>query len=61
MMKKNAQSILEYVILLIVVIVCLAAMRSYFRNSLSGKLRDAGDSIGQGEVYQPGKTITRYN
>jgi len=59
MIRKKAQSILEYLILLIVVIACLAIMRHYLRNAISGKLREGADSIGQGEVYRPGKTIIK--
>ncbi|MCK9571796.1 MAG: hypothetical protein M0Q96_00740 [Candidatus Omnitrophica bacterium] len=53
MMKKNAQAILEYTILLIIIIASLIIMRYYLRNTLAGKLRDSADSIGQGEVYRP--------
>jgi len=56
MMKKNGQSILEYLVLLIIIIASLAIMRYYLRNTLSGKLRESADSIGQGETYRPGKT-----
>ena len=61
MIRKTAQSILEYLILLIVVVACLVIMRHYLRNAISGKLREGADSIGQGEVYRPGKTIIKYN
>lgn len=56
MIRKNAQSILEYSILLIVIIASLMIMRYYLRNTFSGKLREGADSIGQGEVYRPGQT-----
>jgi hypothetical protein len=52
-MKKNSQSILEYLVLLIIIIASLVIMRYYLRNTLSGKLREGADSIGQGEVYRP--------
>lgn len=55
-MKRNGQSILEYIILLIIIIASLAIMRYYLRNTLSGKLREGADSIGQGETFRPGKT-----
>jgi uncharacterized protein (UPF0333 family) len=52
-MRKNAQAILEYTILLIIIIASLAIMRYYLRNALSGKLREGADSLGQSEVYRP--------
>jgi uncharacterized protein (UPF0333 family) len=55
-MRKKAQSILEYVILLIIIIASLVIMRYYLRNAFSGKMREGADSIGQGEVYRPGQT-----
>ncbi len=56
MKKRDGQSIIDYVILLSVVIVALLIMGYYIRNSLSGKLREGADSIGQGDVYRPGNT-----
>jgi hypothetical protein len=50
-MKKIAQSILDYVILLLVVITALMVMGHYVRNSLSGRIREGADTIGQGRIY----------
>lgn len=61
-MKKNAQAILEYTILLIIIIAVLVIMRYYLRNTISGKMREGADSIGQAEVYGPyndSTTITK--
>ena len=44
---------LEYAIVLAVIIVALLVIGHYVRNTLSSKWREAGDSIGQGEVYKP--------
>jgi len=55
-MRKKAQSILEYLVLFIIVIASLVIMRYYLSNAFSGKMREGADSIGQGEVYRPGKT-----
>lgn len=55
-MKRYGQAILDYVILLAVVIVALLIMGYYVRNSLSAKLREGADAIGQGDVYRPGST-----
>jgi uncharacterized protein (UPF0333 family) len=58
-MRKNAQSILEYVVLLIIIIASLAIMRYYLRNAFSSKIREGADSIGQGETYRPWKTTIK--
>ncbi len=51
--NKQAQAILDYVLLLSIVVVVLFLMGIYIRNSLSGKTRDAADSLGGGELYMP--------
>ncbi len=55
-MKRKAQAILDYVVLLAIVIAALLIMGYYIRNTVSGKLREGADTIGQGEVYRPGST-----
>ncbi|MFA5157461.1 MAG: hypothetical protein WC532_08805 [Candidatus Omnitrophota bacterium] len=55
-MKKNSQTILDYVILLLVVITALMIMGHYVRNSLSGKMREGADVFSQGEVYSNANT-----
>lgn len=55
-MKRNGQAILDYVILLLVIISALLIIKHYIRNTLSGKIREGADTIGQGEVYRPGYT-----
>ena len=56
-MKARSQAILDYVILLAVIIAALLIMSYYIRNSISAKLREGADVIGQGEVYSPGSTM----
>jgi hypothetical protein len=60
MKNKYGQAILDYVAFLLILIAGLLIMRYYIRNALSGKFRDASESIGQGEVYAPGKTHVDY-
>ena len=60
-MNKRGQGILDYVVLLLIVIAVLLIMSYYIRNSLSGKIRDAGDVFGQGETYRPGKSVESAN
>ena len=52
-MKTKAQSTLDYLFMLIIVIAALLIMGYYIRNALSGKHRDAADVVGQGEIYIP--------
>ncbi len=52
-MDKKAQGIIDFVVLLLIVIAALLIMGYYVRNTISGKLREGGDTIGQGEVYRP--------
>lgn len=57
-MRSRGQGILEYVFMFLLIMVALLIMGLYIRNSLSGKLREAGDSFGKGEVYLPfGDTV----
>jgi hypothetical protein len=52
--NKRAQMIVGYLLLFVIVIAALMVMGSYIRNSMSGKIRQAGDSFGGGEQYDPG-------
>jgi Flp pilus assembly pilin Flp len=53
MIKKgpigSAQSIVEYVAVIIVVIAVFIAAGKYYQRSLQGRFRQAGDVIGAGE------------
>ena len=50
---RKAQSTMGYVILFAVIVSALVVMARYMRNTYSGKLRNAGDVFGGGEVYEP--------
>jgi uncharacterized protein (UPF0333 family) len=58
--SKQAQSILEYALVLMIVIAALMIMSYYTRNSLAGKIRATGDIFGKGEVYDLNKTVVTY-
>ena len=47
----KAQSIIEYVVIVAVVACAILAMGFYFKRSLQGKYRQAGDVLGGGEQY----------
>ena len=52
-LSPKAQSIIEYVAVILVIIgVCLGA-GYYYQRSLQGKYRQAGDALGGGEQYTP--------
>ncbi len=52
-MNNRAQAIIEYVAIICIVVAALLIMGYYLRNTFSGKYREAADTIGGGEVYQP--------
>lgn len=56
-MKNNqAQSTLEYILLVAAVVAALIAMYGVINYSAMGKFKQSADSIGQGEQYQSGVT-----
>ncbi len=52
-MTTRAQSIIEYVALIIVIIAVFIAMGAYYKRSLQARYRQAGDVLGAGEQYTP--------
>ena len=53
-MKKKGQSTVEYAILIIIIIGALLAMQVWLKRSISGRLKSAGDDIG--DQFSPGNT-----
>jgi hypothetical protein len=60
MNRKAGQAILDYLMLLLIVIASLTVMGYYIRNTLSGKMREGSDSIGQGETFRPEDSVHNY-
>lgn len=56
--KRRAQSALEYVILLVVIIGALIIMQVYIKRSVQGKLKESADEIGT--QFDPGH-MSEYN
>ena len=56
MSEKKAQGTLEYVLLVTLVVSALVAMNIYFKRSISGKMRESTDQIG--EQFEPTRTYT---
>lgn len=51
MRTKLAQSFVEYVAMILVVIAVCAVAGIYYQRSVQGKYRQTGDSLGGGEQY----------
>ncbi|UCB56779.1 MAG: hypothetical protein JSV30_06195 [Candidatus Omnitrophota bacterium] len=51
-MKKKAQTLLEYALVIACVAAALMAMQFYVKRAVQGRLRTAADQIG--EQYEPG-------
>lgn len=51
--NRKAQSIVEYLGILIVVIGIFIVAGVYYQRSLQGKYKQAGDALGGGEQYTP--------
>jgi len=50
---SNAQSILEYAVTVIIVIAVFMSIGVYYKRSLQGKYRQAGDALGGGSQFTP--------
>jgi uncharacterized protein (UPF0333 family) len=44
---KSGQSTLEYVILIVIVIIALLTIQTYFKRGVQGRMRSAADDIGK--------------
>jgi hypothetical protein len=51
--KGKAQSIVEYVAVILVIIGVFMAMGAYYKRGLQGRYRQAGDVLGGGMQYTP--------
>ncbi|MCX5693768.1 MAG: hypothetical protein NT014_01340 [Candidatus Omnitrophica bacterium] len=51
--SRKAQSTVEYLGMIIVIIAIFIIAGVYYQRSLQGKYRQAGDSLGGGEQYAP--------
>lgn len=52
-LTPKAQSIIEYIAIIMVVIAVFIAMGAYYKRSLQARYRQAGDVLGGGEQYTP--------
>lgn len=51
--SNSAQSIIEYTVVLILLIGIMIVAGAYYKRSLQGRYRQAGDILGGGEQYTP--------
>jgi Flp pilus assembly pilin Flp len=49
----KAQSVIEYVAVIVVIVAVFIAIGAYYKRTLQGRLRQAGDVLGGGEQYTP--------
>jgi len=49
---------IEYAVLIVVIIAALLGMQIYLKRAISGRWREAADSLGHGRQYQYNKTKT---
>ena len=50
---NKAQSVIEYIAVITLLVAVFIAMGAYYKRSLQGRLRQAGDVLGTGEQYTP--------
>ena len=50
-LNPNAQSIIEYVAVILAIVVACTVAGIYYQRSLQGKYRQTGDFLGGGEQY----------
>lgn len=56
---NKAQSVLEYAVVVLALVLALLAMQGYIRRGMQGKLRQAADSLGQ--QYAPANTTGKHS
>ena len=57
-MKKRAQSTVEYMVLIGVIVAALVAMEVYFKRGMQARIRGYAEQLNQGAAYAPGATTS---
>lgn len=60
-MRKRAQSLIEYTVLIAVTAAALVSMQVYMKRAISGKLRTQAAQVSGGGFYSPGATVSDQN
>lgn len=55
-MKHKAQSALEYVVFIAILVAALIAMQTYFKRGIQGRLRSQAEELSGGTFYSLGAT-----
>ena len=55
--KRRGQSTIEFAALIMFLLAALIVFQKYIVRGFSGKWKNVGDSMGQGRIYDPNKTI----
>lgn len=53
---RKAQSVIEYLVLVSVIVAALVAMQVYIKRGMQGRLKVYAEQLTEGEVYSPGAT-----
>ncbi len=55
--KKNGQSLIEFLALVLFILAIFLVFQKYIVRGIAGRWKTVGDSIGDGKIYDPNKTI----
>ena len=55
--RKKGQSIIEFVAVTVFILAALMVFQKYIVRGFSGRWKMVGDSLGQGRIYDPKKTV----
>ena len=55
-MRRKAQGLIEYSVLICVIAAALVAMQVYIKRSIQGRVKSSADELGGGFGYSPGAT-----
>lgn len=58
-MNRKAQSTIEYMVLLGIIVAAFLGMQLYIKRSLQGRMRDYAGQLAGEEAYSPGATVSR--
>jgi Flp pilus assembly pilin Flp len=55
--KKDGQSMIEFATLVVFILAAFLVFQKYLVRGFSGRWKQVGESLGQGRIYDPDKTI----
>jgi hypothetical protein len=57
-MKTRAQSVVEYVALICLLVGALVAVQMYLKRGIQGRIKSTSEQVGSGIIYAPGETTS---